>query len=338
MVLLTGIVFYLGYKLIVEDKIFASGIEQEEKEEEEEVEVIIPKLKIYDIDSNSRPIAIIIDNNVSALPHVGLQEAYLMYEIVVEGGITRLLALYRDSDASLIGPVRSARHYYLDYALENDAVFVHFGHSPKTLTDVRSLKVNNINGIYESNPFWRDSKIKAPHNVFTSIKKITETIENKKYRYTSDNEPLLNYSIEEISLANSEDIIAANMVEIRYSTSHYSSYEYDEEQQVYLRSMKGKPHIDKETAEQYTFKNIIVYSVRNFPLIVEGGGGRQDLSNVGEGKGHYITNGYAIPITWEKSSRGAPTIYKDMQGELLKVNDGNTFIHLQPLNQKLTIE
>ena len=86
-----------------------------------------------------------IDNQAMALPHAGLQEAYLVYEIIAEGGITRLMALYKDRDVSLIGPVRSSRHYYLDYAMENDAIYAHYGWSERARRDIASLDINNLN-------------------------------------------------------------------------------------------------------------------------------------------------------------------------------------------------
>ena len=126
------------------------------------------KLNVYDVNSNKRPIAVMIDNNVENDEQVGLQDAYLTYEIIVEGGLTRIMAIYKDVDTSVIGPVRSSRHYFLDYALENDAIYAHYGWSTYAENDIEALSVNNINGLYDD-AFYRDSSIAAPHNVFTSI-------------------------------------------------------------------------------------------------------------------------------------------------------------------------
>ena len=90
-------------------------------------EKLIPKLKIVDEDSKTRPIAVMINNNHQAWPHAGLADAYITYEIIAEGGITRMMAVFKDKDTAKIGSVRSARPYYLDYALENDAIYVHYG-------------------------------------------------------------------------------------------------------------------------------------------------------------------------------------------------------------------
>ena len=96
---------------------------------------------------NTRPIAFMIDNNINAMPQAGLEEADLIYEMIVEGGETRLMIVMKDKDLAKIGPLRSSRHNFLDYALENDAIYVHFGWSPKAKADISSLGVNNINGI-----------------------------------------------------------------------------------------------------------------------------------------------------------------------------------------------
>ena len=96
-------------------------------------------MSVYDVNSNKRPIAVMIDNNVDNDEQVGLQDAYLTYEIIVEGGLTRIMAIYKDVDTSVIGPVRSSRHYFLDYALENDAIYAHYGWSTYAENDIKAL-------------------------------------------------------------------------------------------------------------------------------------------------------------------------------------------------------
>ena len=131
------------------------------------------KLKIINLDSNSRPYAVMINNISVARPYQsGLQDAYIVYEMIVEGGITRMMAIFKDKDTARVGSVRSARHYYLDYALENDAIFVHFGWSPQAKSDMVTLGVNNINGLYDS-CFTREKlNIDYEHTAFTNLKKV----------------------------------------------------------------------------------------------------------------------------------------------------------------------
>ena len=149
---------------------------------------------------------------------------------------------------------------------------------------------------------------------------------------------LLHYSVKPVDLASIADAKIANKVNIKYSNSTTTNYEYDAEAKVYKRSVNNKAHKDRKTGEQYTFKNIITYQVRNYNLNDGSGKGRQGIDNVGSGTGYYISEGYAVPITWEKSSRKEKTIYKLADGTELKVNDGNTFIQIQPKGQSLTIE
>lgn len=298
-----------------------------------------PKLQIIDVESTTRPVGVMIDNHNDAWPHVGLNDAYLIYEIIVEGGYTRLFALFKDADTSMIGPVRSLRHYYIDYALENDAVLVRFGNSPKASSDVNSLKVANLDGLVNpGNMFWRDSSLTyAPHNAFTSIKNIREQMSKRGYdKEVTDT--LLNYSIKNIDINKLEGSIPANNINIKYSYLHNTSYVYDTNTQKYLRTMNKTPHTDRITKEQYSVKNIIVIKVRNYNLSDPENKGRQELDNIGTGDGYYITNGYAVPIKYEKTSRSGKTKYTYLNGEEIIVNDGNTYIQIQPINQTLTIE
>ena len=308
------------------------------KKEKKEPVVEEKHLQIVDENSKERPIAIMIDNNIGSARHEGLQDSYITYEIIVEGGLTRMMALYKDKEVEKIGPVRSSRHYFLDYALESGAIYAHFGWSPYAEKDISYLGVNNINGMVDDAPYWRESGAIAPHNVFTSTNKLRETAKSKGYSLESDDWRLLNYSIDEIELFNpNEDTgaILANSVWIPYSYAQNRSYTYDSEHKYYLRSMNGVAHMDRSTDEQYHYKNIIIESVRNFTLDSEG---RQDLDTEGSGTGYYITNGYALPIHWQKDSRKGKTRYTYEDGNEITVNDGNTFIQIIPTSSTVGIE
>lgn len=303
---------------------------------ENKVENKEPIKEIETFKGNDRPIAVMIDNHKAALPQGGLNNAYLVYEIIVEGGESRLMALFKGQDVEKIGPVRSARHYFLDYALENDAIYVHYGWSPLAQSDISTLGVNNINGISESvTSFWRTKDKDAPHNVATSTDKILEIANKKNYRTTSSKESVLNYVIDDVNL---EDGIEANTIEIPYSTSNKVKYEYDPNTRRYQRFSKGIEETDWSTGEFITTKNIIITFAGNTTLNDEENVGRQNLHNIGELEGYYITNGKAIKITCEKTTRSAQTVYKDLEGNEIKVNDGNTYIQICPLNAEVIIE
>ena len=315
------------------------GKKTEELGEVEKPQEPEKKLNIVDLNSKTRPYAVMINNNHAAWPQAGIQDAYIVYEIVVEGGITRMMALYKDAATAKIGSIRSSRHYFLDYALENDAIYVHFGWSPQAQRDISSLKINNINGLYDSS-FWRDKTLKRAyeHTAFTNIEKLNETAQKKGYRTETDKDLLLNYSVDELDLSSKEGAILANNVSIKYSYYHTTSYEYDSENKVYKRSMSGVANTDLDTGVQYTAKNIITYKLEDTALPDTEDKGRRELHNIGSGEGYYISNGYAVPITWEKTSRSSQTVYKYKDGSEITVNDGNTFIQIQPINQQLVIE
>lgn len=304
-----------------------------------ELNVNQPKtLKIVDVDSKSRPYAVMINNISTARPyHSGLQEAMIVYEMIVEGGITRMMAVYKDANVDRIGSVRSSRHYFLDYALENDAIYVHIGWSPQAKSDMSSLGVNNINGLYDS-AFYRDKslKISKEHTSFTDTGRINKLISKKGYRTTTNRDLLLNYSAEDLDLSTMQGTIAANNISIKYSGSAKTEYKYDPVSKSYLRSVNGVAHKDYVTGKQYTAKNIITYQVGNTKISSDKKN-RQDLDNLGKGTGYFISNGYAVPITWEKTSRDSQTVYRYNNGEEIKVNDGNTFIQIQPKSQELII-
>lgn len=294
--------------------------------------------KVYDINSDERPIAIMIDNIKFAWPQTGLKDAYLIYEIIVEGGQTRLMALFKDKNTAQVGPIRSARHYYLDFAMENDAIYTHFGGSPKAYQDIKSLAVNDLDGINTSGFAERDRTRKAPHNVYGNLALMKSVASNKKnYRMTTNQSPILPYSYNTVDLSEEDGVKPANNLTLKYSNFHTTTYRYDSENKLYFRAMNGIDHKDRVTGESYKFKNIIILKLENDKLIDNSRKDRQEVYTIGSGQGYYVTNGYSIPITWNKTSRGAKTIYRKLNGDKLKINDGTTFIQLQPKSQPTTI-
>ena len=295
------------------------------------------KVQIVDTESTSRPFAVMINNISVARPlQSGLQDAYIIYEMIVEGGITRYMALFLDQNTERIGSVRSARHYYLDYALENDAIYCHHGQSDQAQADFNKGLVDRI-VVDNGNTGWRDKNlnVSTEHTLFTSIAKLKNGVGKKRTERNKD--LLLDYSVDSLDLASMENATVANEVSIKYSNATTSSYTYDADTKVYKRFVNGKEHKDYVTKEQYTFKNIITYQVNNYNLNDGSGKGRQGLDNIGSGTGYYISEGYAVPITWEKKDRASQTIYKFADGTDLKVNDGNTFIQIQPKGESLKI-
>lgn len=317
---------------IMQDKQTSSG----EIKENEQIQQQEPVKTVKTFSGEERAIALMIDNHEDAWPQGGLNDADLVYEIIVEGGETRLMAVFKGKDLEKIGPVRSARHYFIDYALENDAIYTHFGWSPQAESDIKTYSVNNINGITEtSESFWRTTDKYAPHNVATSTERILEIAERKGYRTTSNQESVLNYVTDEVNLENGT---AITEVTIPYSYLQEVSYEYNEENKVFVRYARGEKQVDWNTKQPVTTKNIIITFAQNYSLNDAENKGRQGLKNIGTLDGYYITNGKYIPIKCEKTDRTSQTIYKNLEGNEIDVNDGNTFIQICPLDAKVVFE
>lgn len=335
----------LVYKIVTKEKV-GQAIEVDTNADKGAPLVVQQnQIKIYS--GTDRPIAVMIDNHSGAWPQANLNKAYLVYEIVVEGGETRLMALFKGQDIDKIGPVRSSRHYFLDYALENDAIYVHHGWSPQAESDIAKLGVNNINGIQESSSdFWRVKDKSAPHNLFTSTSSILKIAQRKGYETTSTKESVLNYVADEFDLSSkykeesteSTTTIDANTITIPHSTLQTVKYEYNPETKTYTRYARNKLQTDYITGEPVTTKNIIITMCDNYTLVDNEDKGRQGLKNIGTFDGYYITNGKAIQIKCIKSERDEQTVYKDLDGKEIDVNDGNTFINICPTDAKLVIE
>lgn len=283
-------------------------------------------------DAVNRPIAVMIDNdNKKAWPQAGISDAYIVYEITVEGGATRLMALFPyDANTEKIGPVRSSRHYFLDYALEHDAIYAHYGWSPRAIKDISALGVNNINGLYDK-AFWRERKYAGDyHSAFTSMEKLKENATSKGYRTDIQKKPLkFSKKVRDIEGGN------AASVGIAFVGFYKIGFEYDSEKNTYARIVNGSPYTLQENID-IAAENIIVMVMNEAPL--GDNSDRINISDVGEGEGYFITRGKYIPIKWSKSERAAETVYSDAEGNEIELNPGQTWIEIVSPKMNVTIE
>ena len=321
----------LAYK-IMQDK----DNQEVVSEENNVLTAVVEEKEVQIFKGNDRPIAVMIDNHDDAWPQAGLQKAYMVYEIIVEGGETRLMALFKGADdVEKIGPVRSARHYFIDYAMENDAIYVHFGESPQASSDIKKYSIAEIDGISEDGTtFWRVKDKKAPHNAVTSMENLIKSAKNKNFRMTSSEESVLNYVADEVNLEEGQGAVS---VTIPHSQLQTVKYEYDEENKVYERFARKEAQVDWDTDEPITVKNIIITFCDNYTLSDAENKGRQGLKNIGTFDGYYITNGKAIKIKCIKNARDEKTVYQDLNGNEIDVNDGNTFVHICPTDADVEI-
>lgn len=286
----------------------------------------------------TRPIAVMIPNESSALPHYSLSKASVLYEANVEGRMTRMMAIYEDwKDLEKIGNIRSLRTYYMYWAFEWDAFIVHYG-GPFFINDlIAEPTTQHIDGnlTSDSDAFFRSSDRKAPHNGYATGKGLTDVIGQKSYslRYrglTDDRHFLFTSKAVPNTLAQ-YDTAAKDATYIDMSGCYPLTrcyFEYNEEDGLYYRSqhLSGStdgPHIDESTGEQLTFKNVLIQYVK-YEDLVDGYMVFQchDTTRTG----WYFTNGKGIHVNWEKTSDYGATRYYDDFGNEVILNTGKTMI------------
>lgn len=313
-------------------------VEEQQNTKQEVKEIVKEKVDIIDINSKTRPFAVSINNTpVAVKVQTGLNNAYLIYELPTEGFTSRLLAFYKDSDDVTIGTIRSARHNFIDFAYESDAIFAAYGYSHYAETELKSGIINYINGMIHSKPFWRNNPegLATEHTAYTSISKLEDFAYNTmKYKKEADDTILLNYNVGDVDLSKLDGAIPATEVTLPYGNIT-TVFKYNSDTKMYNRVVNGTVTKDHKTKEEFTAKNIIV---ERLTYTMMDDNYYWNLKTVGSGDGYFITNGYAVPIKWSKSSRKAKTKYTYLDGKEIEVSDGRTYIEVQVTVKKTTIK
>lgn len=276
-----------------------------------------------------RPVAIMTENTKSAIPQYGLEQADIIYECPVEGGITRLMAIYQDySGMDKIGNVRSCRNYYVYFAKEFDAVYMHCGESHFAKTLLNSGFIDNVDGITgkAESYYYRDNSKKAPHNLYTSSTRIANAISGYGFRNTVDSDYEGHYQFAadgtKAALTNSIDAYKINM----YYTNNKPWFEYNEADGLYYRFQFGAKQVDGNTGNQLAVTNIIIQNCDWY--LWEESTGYLYVDYMSGGTGKYITNGKCIDITWKRDSESGPTRYYDGNGKEIVLNQGKTWVEI----------
>lgn len=277
-------------------------------------------------ETKNRPFAIMLGNTTDALPQYGIGKADVLYECLVEGGLTRLMGIFDNyNDAPKYGSVRSCRLYYAYIAKEYDAIYAHYGQASNAKSFLNSDAIDNLNGLegaMDSIMFYRSGDRPAPHNVFTTPEGITAGIEKKGYRTTYADD----YTGHFLFSDGKDPVVLDGKDAYAMQTSYPNSktwFEYDAESGMYKRFHYKKEHVDGETGEQLTFTNVIFQFI---PGRVIDDKGRMEFDTVGSGKGIYFTGGKCEDITWKKDSLESPSLFYDNNGDQLVMNPGKTSI------------
>lgn len=288
-----------------------------------------PKEKVFILpDESIRPWAVSIDNQGDIpFPQGGLTDAQVVYELPVEGGLSRYLALFWEADVDLIGPVRSARDYMLDCFVPYDAILVHVGGSPQALSDIQANSdIDYLNAMINAGSIFEEltSDPKNWQDTYTTGEKISDFVSSKSIDESTDVKVLPKYNA--VMTAPSEGL-SANIVNITYHDDSRCAYIYDVEKMVYYRNRNGTSHIDRNTDKPFSVANIIVQKVDS-RVITGDTEGRLEVDMIGSGEGYFVSGGKSIDITWEKTERFGATKYYDLAGNEIVLNPGNTWIQV----------
>ncbi len=270
------------------------------------------------------PRAVMIENHVQARPLAGVSQASLVFEAPVEGGITRLMAVFDASTTvAEIGPVRSARPYYVEWARSLDAVYAHVGGSPEALNRIGGLiGFRNLDEMAGEAYFWRSKYRLAPHNVFTSGDKLSQATADKNWQ-VGKFEPW-------IFMDQDEDFVPGEVREIvvPFDGSYKVKWVYDEESNSYARYVAGTRNKDKD-GSKINAKNVLVISTEQRTLDEVG---RLFIRTTGQGKGWYFSGADVKEIVWNRQAGSFYTI-KTPDGRDVGFLRGNTWIEIASLQK-----
>lgn len=282
--------------------------------------------------ADNRYFAIMVNNIEYAFRHqMGTSKADIIYEALAEGGITRMMALYQNvKEVKRIGSVRSARHYYVQFAREWDAVFCHFGHTKYAVSKMEKLHTENLSGLSGIGPvvYARTRGLVAPHNVFTSGKKMIKGAKKLGYQVKkTDKDTAQHFGFYEQDTNLVKGTKAKN-VTIPFSNYSTCRMKYSTKKKKYMKYEYGKKHMDAYYKKQLAFKNVIIQLVDE-SNIDRNGYQTMELGN-NSGKGYYFTNGKRVKITWQRNEKRNTMVYFDADGNTLKINPGKTYIAVYP--------
>ena len=273
-----------------------------------------------------RPYTVMVNNFSAARPQSGLTHADMLWEVLAEGGITRLIAIFQSDTGytGSIGPVRSIRPYLINIGESFHGVLTHAGASTDAYAILQRQhkpyldEISNAGGYY-----WRDKTRKAPHNLYTDLEKIS-TIAGRKGYLKSPGGPAYTFNAEPSVPA---DAPAASDVELKFQLKDYKvSYQYDEAKGIYLRSINGKPHEDRETHEELSAANLVVLGAQHHTYDDYG---RLEIGVDDGGPAVLVERGHALTAQWKRAEDGSFRIVKD--GQELSFVPGRTFWHVVPL-------
>lgn len=266
--------------------------------------------------------AIMIENSPDARPQSGLKDAGVVYETIAEAGITRFIALYQETRPGLIGPVRSVRPYFVEWAAAYDATIAHVGGSARALQMVRSGDYGvDMDQFFNASSYWRSSDRAAPHNVYTDFDKL-DALSAAKGKTTSTFTPLLRKEDQKSKSPN------ASHITLPISSAWYKvDYDYSAATNSYARKIGDEAHVDRESG-QIQPKVVVAIEVPITTAMEDGN--REQITTTGSGKAYIFQDGIVTEAVWQRPDVKSQLSFVDPAGKPLSLNRGQTWITALP--------
>ena len=262
-------------------------------------------------------VGIMIENSPDARPQSGLKDAGVVFEAIAEGGITRFLTLFQEAQPDYIGPVRSVRPYYLDWLQGFDAPIAHAGGSADGLAKIRAERIPDLDQFANGSSYMRVNTRYAPHNLYTSMAKL-DALRAAKGFTTSTFEGFARKTEAPVNTPT------ARSIDFNISSFLYSPhYDYDPATNTYKRSQGGKPHTDERSGAQIAPK-VVIANVMAYGIAANGV--NSNYNTIGSGKSFIFQDGTVTIGTWEKAGSKSQMVFKDTNGNVIKLNPGQTWI------------
>lgn len=347
--LLAGLVFLVGLFLLVWfgwqyftdkiDRIALVDLSNLEEQKDCEFRRFLDGVCVEESDQmNPRLLAVMIENHSEARPQAGLSKASVVYEAPVEANYTRFLAIYpADSEVGKIGPVRSARSYYLDWLSEyGTPVYMHVGGSPEALDLIKKYKINDLNEFYNGQYYWRAQERSAPHNVYTSSELGSRALNSYPENYLNDEYKSWKFvttTKEEIEKLGNSEIVGSLTVSF-LPPVYEAVWKYNTSTNKYERYQMGRPHVDAD-GMSIAADVVIVQKVETEILDSIG---RLGMETIGSGEAVVFQNGLDYTGTWVKKDRVGRTRFYGVNGEEIIFNPGKIWIEVANQNTKINYE
>lgn len=281
-------------------------------------------------EATPKVVAVMMDNNPDGYPLTGLNDAGVVYEVPVEGSITRFMALYpASSTAEKVGPVRSARPYYLDWLAEyGTALYMHCGGSAEGLAEIKKRGVFDADEFFRTPYFWRDHTRLAPHNLYTSAEKW------QKYLVDYDNGRVFvdwqGWKFGDAPVTGTEKISSLSAA---YARRFVVGWRYNSDKGRYERLLNSELFLDNKNNPLETDNVVVQYA--SISVIDEIG--RRKIVAIGEGEARVFRNGLMVRGTWKKENPSDRTRFYDKSGDEISLAPGKTWIMVVPLKMSITV-